>query len=85
MSLHHRIRAIAGIVVLASLALARWVDARFLWLTAFVGVNLLQSAFSRWCLMEDILRSTGLDGPPDSLRDPTKQHANPDSNGPKRP
>jgi hypothetical protein len=63
MSLHHRIRAIAGIFILASLALAQWVDARFLWLTAFVGANLLQSAFTRWCLMEDILRKAGLAGP----------------------
>ena len=63
MSLHHRIRAIAGTLVLASLALAHWTDARFLWLTAFVGVNLLQSAFTRWCLMEDILRKLGLAGP----------------------
>lgn len=63
MTLHYRIRAIAGAIVLASLALAHWVDARFLWLTAFVGVNLLQSAFTRWCLMEDILRKAGLGGP----------------------
>lgn len=65
MSLHHRIRAIAGTMILASLALAHRVDARFLWLTAFVGVNLLQSAFTRWCLMEDVLRALGLAGPPD--------------------
>lgn len=63
MSLDHRIRAIAGTFILLSLALAYWVDARFLWFTAFVGANLLQSAFTRWCLMEDILRWTGLDGP----------------------
>jgi len=58
MSLQHTIRAIAGTMVLASLGLAHWVDGRFIWLTAFVGVNLLQSAFTRWCLMEDILRAT---------------------------
>lgn len=62
MDLDHRIRAIAGTLVLISLALAHWADARFLWLTAFVGANLLQSAFTRWCLMEDILRWSGLDG-----------------------
>ncbi|MFA5138273.1 MAG: DUF2892 domain-containing protein [Elusimicrobiota bacterium] len=56
MSIEHKIRLIAGSVILASLALAVWVDRRFLWLTAFVGVNLLQSAFSRWCLLEDILK-----------------------------
>lgn len=63
MSLHHRIRAVAGAFILASLALAHWVDARFLWFTAFVGANLLQSAFTRWCLMEDILRKLGWAGP----------------------
>ena len=62
MDLEHRIRAIAGVFILASLALARWVDPRFAWFTAFVGANLLQSAFTRWCLMEDILRKLGWDG-----------------------
>lgn len=65
MSLHRRIRAIAGTFVLASLALAHWADARFLWFTAFVGANLLQSAFTRWCLMEDILRKLDWAGPED--------------------
>ncbi|MDE2142430.1 MAG: DUF2892 domain-containing protein [Elusimicrobia bacterium] len=62
MNLDHRIRAIAGAFVLASAALAHYVDVRFLWFTAFVGANLLQSAFTRWCLMEDILRALGWDG-----------------------
>lgn len=56
MSLEHRIRAIAGIFILLSLGLAQWASPKFLWFTAFVGANLLQSAFTRWCLMEDILR-----------------------------
>lgn len=60
MTLERMIRAIAGTVVLISLALAQWVDPRWLWLTAFVGANLLQSAFTGWCLMEDILRKLGL-------------------------
>lgn len=64
MSLHYRIRAIAGAVVLTSLGLAIFVSPHFLWLTAFVGANLLQSAFTRWCLMEDVLRRFELDGPP---------------------
>ncbi|MFI5362004.1 MAG: DUF2892 domain-containing protein [Elusimicrobiota bacterium] len=62
MELERRIRAIAGTFILLSLALAHWVDSRFLWFTAFVGANLLQSAFTRWCLMEDILRALGWDG-----------------------
>ena len=59
MTVERMIRAIAGTFVLASLALAHWVDGRFLWFTAFVGANLLQSAFTRWCPMEDILRKLG--------------------------
>lgn len=59
MTIDLMIRAIAGSFVLASLALAHWVDARFLWFTAFVGANLLQSAFTRWCLMESILIKLG--------------------------
>lgn len=62
MSLHHRIRAIAGTFVLASLALGWWVSPWWFLFTAFVGVNLLQSAFTRWCLMEDILHELGLAG-----------------------
>ena len=60
MSMHYKIRAIAGIFVLGSLALGWWVSPWWFLFTAFVGVNLLQSAFTRWCLMEDILRTTGL-------------------------
>lgn len=66
MSLHYRIRAIAGVFILGSLAGAHWVSPKFLWLTAFVGANLLQSAFTRWCLMEDLLRKAGLEGPPEA-------------------
>lgn len=59
MSLENRIRAIAGTFVLASLALGWWVNPLWFLFTAFVGANLLQSAFTKWCLMEDIL--TALD------------------------
>lgn len=57
MSLENRIRAIAGTFVLASLALGWWVNPLWFLFTAFVGLNLLQSAFTRWCLMEDILKA----------------------------
>ncbi len=56
MTIEHTIRAIAGTFILISLALAVWVNIHWLWFTAFVGVNLLQSAFTKWCLMEDILK-----------------------------
>ncbi len=62
MSLHYRIRAIAGTFSLASLALGWWVSPWWFLFTAFVGFNLLQSSFTRWCLMEDILRKAGLAG-----------------------
>ncbi len=60
MSLERWIRAIAGLFVLLSLALGWWVSRYFLLFTAFVGANLLQSAFTRWCLMEDILKAFGV-------------------------
>ena len=63
MCLENRIRLIAGSFILISLALAIWVNIHWLWLTAFVGANLIQSAFTKWCLMEDILRKIGMDGP----------------------
>ena len=59
-SMEQKIRAIAGTFVLASLALGWYVSPWWFLFTAFVGLNLLQSAFSRWCLMEDILRWTGI-------------------------
>jgi hypothetical protein len=60
MSLHHKIRLIAGVFILASLTLGVWVSPWWFLLTAFVGVNLIQSSITRWCLMEDILRWTGV-------------------------
>jgi len=49
------IRAIAGIFILSSLLLAIYVHTNWLWFTAFVGANLLQSSITKWCLLEDIL------------------------------
>ncbi len=60
MSMERWIRVIAGTFVLISLGLAHWVNPNWLWFTAFVGFNLLQSALTRWCLMEDILAKVGL-------------------------
>jgi len=61
MSMERYIRAIAGSFVLLSLLLAHFVSPYWLWFTAFVGANLLQSAFSRWCLMENILGALGVE------------------------
>lgn len=60
MSIDRKIRVIAGAFVLISLALAYWVSPWWLLFTTFVGVNVLQSGLTGWCLMEDILRWTGL-------------------------
>jgi hypothetical protein len=60
MSMERWIRMIAGMFVLASLALAHWVNPNWLWFTAFVGANLFQSSLTRWCLMEDILNRLGI-------------------------
>jgi hypothetical protein len=58
MSLEHTIRAIAGTFVLSSVALGWFVSPYWFLFTAFVGANLLQSAFTKWCLMEEILKKT---------------------------
>ncbi|MFM9989549.1 DUF2892 domain-containing protein [Flavobacterium sp.] len=54
------IRAIAGSFVLLSLVLSIYVSPNWLWFTAFVGANLLQSSITKWCLMEDILTKLGV-------------------------
>ena len=58
MKLEQTIRAIAGTFILISLLLSYFVSEYWLLFTAFVGVNLIQSAFTKWCLLEDILKGT---------------------------
>lgn len=60
MNVERWIRLIAGSFVLASLLLAHFVSPYWLWFTAFVGANLFQSALTRWCLMETILKKLGV-------------------------
>lgn len=60
MTMDQKIRVIAGTFVLVSLALGWLVSPWWFLFTAFVGANLLQSGLTRWCLMEDILRKTGI-------------------------
>lgn len=50
------IRRIAGIFILLSLSLGYFVSPYFFLFTAFVGVNLLQSSFTKWCPLEIILK-----------------------------
>ena len=59
MKIHYLIRRFAGVFVLMSLALGYWVSPYWYLFTAFVGVNLLQSSFTRWCLLERILQRIG--------------------------
>jgi hypothetical protein len=54
------VRAVAGIFVLVSLALGYFHSPWWFLFTAFVGLNLFQSALTRWCLMEDILGWMGV-------------------------
>ncbi|HAH55086.1 MAG: DUF2892 domain-containing protein [Flavobacterium sp.] len=54
------VRAIAGTFILISLLLAIYVNQNWLWFTAFVGANLLQSSITKWCLMDDILTKLGV-------------------------
>ena len=60
MTLEAMLRLIAGFFVMASVLLAMFVDERWLWFTLFVGANLFQSAFTRWCPMMTILRKAGV-------------------------
>jgi len=60
MTVERALRLMAGVVVLLSLALAHFISAYWLLLTAFVGLNLLQSAFTNWCLAMKIFRMAGL-------------------------
>lgn len=65
MTVDRLIRIFAGAFVLISLALGveaspLFVNGNFLWFTAFVGANLFQSGFSRFCPLEIILRKLGV-------------------------
>ena len=54
------IMGIAGSFILISILLSMYVNQNWLWFTAFVGANLLQSSFTKWCLMSDILAKFGV-------------------------
>lgn len=53
-------RVIVGFMVLLSVVLTQFVHPNWLWLTVFIGVNLIQSAFTKWCLLETILQKLGV-------------------------
>jgi hypothetical protein len=62
MSIERYIRIIAGSFILISLALAHWVSPYWLWFTAFIGANLIQSGITKWCFMGLILGKLGVGG-----------------------
>ena len=60
MTVERYLRMIAGAFVVLSLALGYWVNTYWFLFTAFVGLNLFQSAFTDWCPMMSILRKAGV-------------------------
>lgn len=56
MSIEHIIRFMAGTFILVSLGLGYWIHEAFFIFTAFVGLNLLQSSVTKWCLAESLLK-----------------------------
>jgi Protein of unknown function (DUF2892) len=60
MNIDRFVMAFAGVMVLLSLVLAQVHSVYWLWFTAFVGVNVLQSAFTGFCPLATILKKTGL-------------------------
>lgn len=54
------LRFVPGVMILLSVALGLWVSPGWFALAAFVGVNLLQSSVTKWCLLESILRKLGV-------------------------
>ncbi|MGA2878135.1 MAG: DUF2892 domain-containing protein [Bryobacteraceae bacterium] len=60
MNIERYLRLIAGAFVMLTLALGYWVSPYWYLFTAFVGLNLFQSAFTNWCPMMSILRKLGV-------------------------
>ena len=61
MSTERIVRLVAGTFILTSLALAHFHSVHWLWFTAFVGFNLLQSSLTRFCPLEIVLTKLGID------------------------
>lgn len=60
MTLDRAVMAFAGVMILFSLVLAQFHSAYWLWFTAFVGVNLLQAAFSGFCPAAILFKKLGV-------------------------
>ena len=62
MNVDRMLRMIAGLLIVVSTGLGIYADPRWFWFTAFIGLNLFQSAFTNWCPMMTILRKLGVQG-----------------------
>jgi hypothetical protein len=62
MTVDRYLRMIAGTVIITTLAMGHWVNPNWYFFTAFVGLNLFQSAFTNWCPMMTVLRKLGVHG-----------------------
>lgn len=60
MTIDRYVRLVAGLFVFVSVLLGVYVSPYFFWFTAFVGLNLLQSAFTNWCPLISILKAAGV-------------------------
>ena len=60
MNVDRYLRLIAGFFVMLSVGLGMWVNPNWFWFTAFVGANLFQSAFTKWCPMMWFLKKLGV-------------------------
>lgn len=60
MTIESAVRIMAGTMLLTSIALSHFINAHWLWLGVFVGVNLIQSAFTHFCPAEMIFKKMGL-------------------------
>jgi len=60
MTINEALRLIAGTMILLSVFLTVNYSLNWLWFTGFIAVNLMQSSFTKWCLMMTILKKLGL-------------------------
>ncbi|ANT67258.1 DUF2892 domain-containing protein [Aeromonas hydrophila] len=60
MTVDNGVRVVAGCMLLLSLLLTAWVHPGFVWLSVFVGVNLIQSAFTGFCPAAMLLKRLGM-------------------------
>lgn len=51
---------VAGTFVLTGIALSHYINPNWIWLSVFVGVNMLQSSFTKFCPLEKILEAAGV-------------------------